>query len=105
MKVKRRREEIKTSKNIFLSIILSLIFLISFLLFLFVPKIYLVGSSVVTVNINSKYEDMGIKTNFFNKEEEKKVKVISNVDTSKMGTYEVKYLYKNNLFTYKLKRV
>ena len=104
MKVKRRIEYIKTSKNLFLSIILSLIFLISFLLFLFVPKIYLVGSSVVSVNINSKYEDMGIKTNFFNKEEEKKVKVISNVDTSKMGTYEVKYLYKNNLFTYKLKR-
>ncbi len=104
MKVKRRREEIKTSKNIFLSIILSLVFLISFLLFLFVPKIYLVGSSVVTVNINSKYEDMGIKTSFFNKEEEKKIKVISNVNTSKIGTYEVKYFYKNNLFTYKLKR-
>ena len=101
MKVKKRRN---VKGNMFLNIVLCSVFLLLFLLFLFVPKIYLKGDSKVTVNINSKYEDKGIETNFLNEKEKKKIKVINNVNTSKKGTYEIKYIYKNNLYTYEVKR-
>ena len=38
------------------------------------------------------------------KNEKNKIKVVSNVNTSKKGTYEVKYIYKNSLYTYEIKR-
>lgn len=101
MKVKKRRN---VKSNMFLNIVLCSVFLLLFLLFLFVPKIYLKGDSKVTVNINSKYEDKGIETNFLNEKEKKKIKIINNVNTSKKGTYEIKYIYKNNLYTYEVKR-
>lgn len=89
MKVKKRRN---VKSNMFLNIVLCSVFLLLFLLFLFVPKIYLKGDSKVTVNINSKYEDKGIETNFLNEKEKKKIKVINNVNTSK------KVLMKLNIF-------
>ena len=101
MKVKRR---IEFKSNMFLNIVLGSICLLCFLVFLFVPKIYLKGNSIITVNINSKYYDEGIEAHFISKNEKNKIKVVSNVNTSKKGTYEVKYIYKNSLYTYEIKR-
>ena len=53
---------------------------------------------------NSKYYDEGIEAHFISKNEKNKIKVVSNVNTSKKGTYEVKYIYKNSLYTYEIKR-
>lgn len=101
MKVKKRRE---TRNNIFLNTVLFSILFLLFLLFLFVPKIYLKGNKIVFININSKYEDEGIEIKFLPLKERKNIKKIGTVDTSEKGTYKVKYLYKNSLFTYKIER-
>ena len=82
----------------FLNVVFVIAFISLFFLFLFVPKIHLKGDYVVDININSKYVDEGV--NF-----KKKIKTISNVNTSKLGSYEVRYVYKDKIFKYNLKRI
>ena len=82
----------------FLNVIVSFVFVFLFFLFLFVPKVHLKGDYIVNVNVDSIYHDKGVKSL-------KKIKTINKVDTSKIGSYEVKYIYKDNFFKYTFKRI
>lgn len=94
-KIKKRRI---SKGTIFLNVIFSFVFVFLFFLFLFVPKVYLKGDYIVNININSIYRDNGVKSF-------KKIKTINEVDTSKIGSYEVKYIYRDNLFKYNFSRI
>lgn len=94
-KIKKRRI---SKGTIFLNVIFSFVFVFLFFLFLFVPKVYLKGDYIVNINVGSVYHDKGVKTL-------KKIKTINEVDTSKIGSYEVKYIYRDNLFKYNFSRI
>ena len=61
-----------------------------------VPKIVLGGETIETLALNNKYNDPGYKGIVGNTDESKKVVVVSDVDTTKIGTYTIKYILKNN---------
>ena len=97
--MQRKINKRRISKGtIFLNVIFSFVFVFLFFLFLFVPKVYLKGDYIVNININSIYRDNGVKSF-------KKIKTINEVDTSKIGSYEVKYIYRDNLFKYNFSRI
>ena len=59
------------------------------------PEIKLNGSEEVTIGLGSKYKEEGVKSvvdNTDGKLDVKDVVIKGNVDTSKVGTYEVEYV-------------
>ena len=83
----------------FLLIILALIIYNPFL------KLDLVGEKQIEVLFGSKYQEEGYTASLLNKDLTKSVKVTSNVNLEKIGTYEIKYVIKNGLSVRKIKRV
>ncbi len=64
------------------------------------PEITLNGNSEITINRGDKYKDAGVKSvndNEDGKIDVAKVKIENKVDTSKVGTYKVKYTVKDSL--------
>ena len=70
----------------FLLIILALIIYNPFL------KLDLAGEKQVEVLFGSKYQEEGYTASLFDKDLTKSVKVTSNVNLEKIGTYEIKYI-------------
>lgn len=57
------------------------------------------GDSIIQVDVKSTYNDLGYSASFFNSDISNQVKVESNVDTSKIGEYEVKYTLKKIFYS------
>lgn len=101
----------KNIKNIkVICILLVLIFILNVLgfciyNFILLPKIDLNGKRVVSITYNSNYKDKGYKASSLGKDISNNVKVNGNVNTKKIGTYEVYYTVKNNGFTRRVKRI
>lgn len=79
-------------------IIISSIFLISicgciYIFVLYNPflKFDLIGKKQYTIEVNSEYNDKGISAFIFNKDISKKVKVKSNLNNKKLGSYKITY--------------
>lgn len=66
-----------------------------------VPEIELIGDSEITLDLNEKYTDPGVKATLNNKDVTKKVEVEGKVDTSKVGNYYIVYSVKNDKNTKK----
>ena len=60
-------------------------------------RLELNGDSVITINLSDEYVDKGIKTIYNEKEVDARVFTAGNVDTNKVGEYEITYdvRYKN----------
>lgn len=56
------------------------------------PELLLNGSEFVSINLNQDYKDEGAKAYIFNREVDG-VKVRGKVDNTKIGTYEIQYIY------------
>jgi len=79
-------------KNI--KIILAVIITISVLLILFylmMPKLYINGKKVITLNYNENYKELGIKGKYLGKDITNRIKISGNVNTKKIGKYKVSY--------------
>lgn len=68
------------------------------------PKLKLIGNTEMNISLNSNYQDEGIKSSWHKKDLSKNVKIINNVDNTKVGTYEIIYEVKHNKKTYNVKR-
>jgi len=79
--------------------------LISIGVVLLSPDIYLVGDTEVTVDVNSEYKEKGYKATSFFKNVTNEVIIDDNVDTSKLGTYEITYILNIHGFKVKKKRI
>lgn len=61
------------------------------------PSVFLMGSSVVTININDKYVEQGFVANDnYDGDITNKVIVDGNVNENKLGTYKIKYSVKDS---------
>lgn len=91
MREKRRKNKIK--KKIYLFCLFLIILIIPIFYFKFnTPIINIVGDEIVSVKVYDKYVDQGFEIN--KKRLKNKVKVFNNVDTNKIGIYDVKYSIK-----------
>ena len=76
-------------------LLLVIVMIIGFY-FLFVPKLSLIGDKHVTLVYGNKYEEEGCKASYFGKDISDKVWYESNIDDTKLGTYEVKCKIRKN---------
>ena len=73
-------------------VILSIIILLASFIFLFiVPQVRLKGKRVMVINYKEKYVEPGYRAYFLNKKLTNKVVVTGGVNSSKLGTYKIKY--------------
>lgn len=59
------------------------------------PNLMIMGSKEVDIPLNGTYEDEGAKLYLFNKDYSHDIKVTSNIDYTKVGSYKIKYSYKS----------
>ena len=78
-------------------ILISLFFIVS-------PKIELEGDSKIVLSYNQEYQESGAKATYLGKDITKDMKISGEVDTSKVGTYEITYEVDRLIFHIKKKR-
>lgn len=101
-----KNEKIKYGKQtlIVLTLFLGAVLLGLAFSFFLVPKLSLNGEEEIKIGVNSKYVDAGAKAIFQGHKVNKDIKTESNVDTSKVGTYEVIYKIDKGLIEKEVKR-
>lgn len=93
MKIKLKKK-VKITIAIFILIISAF-----FLIYIFnKPKLELKGERVVTIECKGNYDELGLKDI-----DKNKVKIINNIDNTKLGKYKVVYTI-NKIFDYKVVR-
>lgn len=94
-----------TKKNIIIiSITLGIILVCLGVYSLFVPRMNLKGNNEITLTVNSKYIEKGATVNSIIKINDEKIKISGNVDTTKIGEYEIVYKTKNLFLNKEIKR-
>ena len=105
MKSKINRNTVKNlfRKKLFTFVLLPItILLITFLIV--VPKIHFIGNNTLEVAYNSKFSNYKYSAKFLGKNITNKVKVSGNVNTKKIGEYEITYTLNDYLIPIKRKR-
>ena len=99
-KIKKRR--ISKSER-FINISVTLVLALFVIFFFFVPKVSINSPLKETVNINSYYTDKGITISDIlgNKTI---VKPLDYINTKEDNNYKIKYIYKDNIFTYHISK-
>lgn len=102
-KNKDKKKNIKIMLIILISFFaISLIVLLGFIFF--IPKVTLLGDSVVTIRLNEEYIDKGVEATYQGKDISSEIKIEDNVNIEKIGSYEVTYKIKKGLFEVEKKR-
>ncbi len=101
------KEKKKVNKIVFVIVgIILLVLIILFCLYRFVltPQINLNGGNKVVVDYLKEYKEKGYKASYFGKNVTTEVKVNGNVNSKKIGTYEITYKINNGIFSSKVVR-
>lgn len=100
-KIIKRNNKRKKHKLIWLLSILFFI-LLSLTSFYFlknnIVKIELIGNKNITLEVNNSYIEQGFKATINDKDISKDIKIKSNIDTNKLGSYEIDYTYKDKVY-------
>ena len=75
------------------------------LIYLMLPKIKIIGNEKVTIRYNQLYEEPGYKGRWLFKDISPNMKVTSNLNNTKVGTYSIKYQFKFAFFNISKKRI
>ena len=90
--------------NIFMVILVVLCMCCFGYYYLVLPNITLKGSKSITIEYDELYEEKGFSAKHLGKDITSKVKVENNIDSKKLGTYEVTYSVNNNGLSKKIIR-
>ena len=102
IKKKQEHKHDKKINNIISIIVLVLLIALFVVLHLLTPKITLIGEHEIEIPYNGNYLEEGAKAKFFKDDISSKIKITNNIDTSKIGTYEVVYKIEHN--NYKIEK-
>ena len=92
---KRRMLEKEKKRLRFIENVILLVFvLMVVLIYIMIPKIYLNGKEVITLNYNEIYNDLGVNASFLGKNITDKIKISGSVNTEKIGNYKINYTLK-----------
>jgi len=92
---------------IIVGILIALITVGGIIFYFFIPpKIQLNGNKTITIALEEKYKDEGIKVIWHNTNITKKLKIktTNNIDNTKIGNYYIEYKFKYNNQDYQIKR-
>lgn len=105
---KKERKEVPKNKNnkklIFLIIILTILIIIFIGMHFISPMIILNGKSEIELSYNEEYIEQGATAKYLKKDITSKIKTTNNIDTSKIGNYEVVYTLKHKGYEIKKTR-
>jgi len=106
-KKEKKNKGNKKNKKIILIIlisflVISLTIVVGFVFF--IPKVRLLGDSVVTIRLNEEYKDKGVEVTYRGKDVSNEIKAKDNINVEKIGTYEVIYKIKKGPFEVEKKR-
>ena len=76
-------------------IVILLIYVISVPFILLMPNISLKGKKHITIKLEEKYKEPGYQATFLLQDKKNQVKVESNLNNKKVGTYKITYTLKN----------
>ena len=96
-----KRKHLGTALKIFL--FLAVVVIVS-ILFIASPKIELNGDSKIVLTYNQEYKESGAKASYLGQNISEDIKITGQVDTSKVGEYEVTYEVDRFIFHTKKKR-
>jgi len=97
----------KTSSiKIYILIIFLITLIILFIgMHLIIPTIKLIGDKEIEILYQETYVEKGAEASFFNEDLTKNIRITNNIDTNKVGTYEVVYTVKNSFYEVKTIRI
>lgn len=82
----------KIKNNILMMITIGIIlFFCTTMMILYKPVIRLQGDSNILLEVGTKYQEQGVVVKILGRQTKENVKVISNVDINKLGTYKIRY--------------
>ena len=81
---------------IFLLLISVFVYKNIYLEYTAIPKITIIGDKSITLEVNDNYQELGAKAYINEQNETKKIKIKSNINTKKIGEYQVKYIISNH---------
>ena len=91
----------KINKKVLFSILISFIviaFLVAICFIFFIPNVKLLGERIITIKLNEDYKDAGFVATYQGKDITEEVKVKDNIDSDKIGIYEISYTIRKGLF-------
>lgn len=89
-----RNINLKSNKKTILIIVLVVLVILGISLYLLMPKIYLNGKKVITLNYNDTYKELGSKGKYLGQNVTNKIRITNNINTNKIGDYKVTYTLK-----------
>lgn len=92
---KRCRIIVYTIIAAIIALFLGLLIRLLFFSGLFIPTLELIGAKEMTINVNETYQDPGAKSTYRFMDNGAHIQIDNQVDTEKMGTYEVVYRLDN----------
>lgn len=93
------------TKIIFLIILLIVLIGLFISLHLITPKIKLVGPSSIEIPYDGTYIENGAVASYFGEDLTNKIQITNNINTNKIGTYEVIYIVDYHLYQIKKTRI
>lgn len=99
-KKESKKAKIFSKDRVFFAAILSTLILVIGILLFTSFTFKLKGEEKVIVNYKEDYIESGALAKTFWRNKSDKIKIEGNVDTSKLGNYEIKYTYKTGPFTF-----
>lgn len=103
--LKKRRKVKERNLVILLVSLLLILAIVSVCFIFFTPNVELLGKRVVTIKLNEKYSDNGVKATYQGKDVTDEVKINGKVNSQKIGTYKISYTVKKGLFSTEAKRI
>ncbi len=89
---------------IIISVLLFLIALTISVYFAYIPSLKLNGDNNQIVSLNGEYKELGVKAKNLFGNNNYNIKIKGKVNTNKVGTYKIKYIYKNGLINKSITR-
>lgn len=103
--LKKRRKVKERNLVILLVSLLLILAIVSVCFILFTPNVELLGKRIVTIKLNEKYSDNGVKATYQGKDVTDEVKINGKVNSQKIGIYKISYTVKKGLFSTEAKRI
>jgi len=102
--IKKKKMVNKKTLLIILISFISIAIIVGVCFVFFIPNVKLLGSRIVTIKLNEEYKDKGVSITYQGRDISKEASISNNIDSNKVGTYEVIYKIKKGPFEVEKRR-
>lgn len=103
--MKHKHHNCHNEGNVVIDIIIFIVLVIGFIFMNFItPRIFLNYADLIKLEYGNEYVEPGYDCIYLNKNYKDRVKVESNLDINKVGTYTIKYIFKKGIYNVEKER-